>query len=131
MSDKTDKPDKLDKKAAIQEYKRTVQPLGILQIRNLDNGKLFIESSKNLPAAFNRHKFQLKLGSHPNLALQADYTKSGIERFAFEVLDTLKPGEDPGYDSTDDLKALEAMWFEKLQPYEPDGYHRKPRPSPR
>lgn len=52
----------------------------------------------------------------------------GQECFTFEVVDTLTPPADaPAYDPTEDLKALEALWMEKLAPYEPAGYHRPPR----
>ena len=35
----------------------------------------------------------------------------------------LKPVDDPARDYRDDLKALEAMWMEKLKPFGERGYH--------
>ena len=117
----------LDKKEIIRNYKRTVQPVGILLIRNLDDGRVLLLAAKNLPAAVNSNRFQLKVGSHLNRELQADYDRLGAGRFAFEVVDTLKPGENPDDDVTADLATLEELWLEKLRPYAPDGYNRKPR----
>ncbi|MBN1258470.1 GIY-YIG nuclease family protein [Candidatus Peregrinibacteria bacterium] len=113
----------IDKKAAIRKYKETIQPMGIYQIKNLSNGKVFIDSSKNLNGAKNRSMLQLGLGSHMNLSLQADYTCLGENQFAFEILDQLKPKEDLTYDYTDDLKTLKTLWLEKLQPYGEKGYN--------
>ena len=38
----------------------------------------------------------------------------GEQSFVIEVIDELKPVDDPAHDYRDDLKALEAMWLEKL-----------------
>ncbi len=34
-----------------------------------------------------------------------------------------------GYDPTEDLEALEALWMEKLAPFESNGHHRRPEPT--
>ena len=113
----------IDKKAAIRKYKETIQPMGIYQIKNLSNGKVFIDSSKNLNGAKNRSMLQLGFGSHMNPSLQADYTRLDENQFTFEILDHLKPKEDLTYDYTDDLETLKSMWLEKLRPYNEKGYN--------
>ena len=52
------------------------------------------------------------------------------ESFVFEVLDTLTPSQEEGYNPADDLAALEDMWLEKLS-MKPDALHtvRLRRPS--
>jgi hypothetical protein len=106
-----------DRKQAIREYKQTIQPMGIYQVRNLSDGKIFVESSKNLEGTLNRCKFQLDLGSFKNKALQEDYSRLGADRFALEVLDRLSPKkDDPAYDYTEDLETLKTMWMDKLKP---------------
>ncbi len=91
--------------------------MGVFQIKNLSNGKIFVESSKNLDGSLNRCKFQLDLGSFKNKALQEDYSRLGAGQFAFEVLDRLSPKkDDPAYDYADDLEILKSMWLEKLRP---------------
>ncbi len=47
----------------------------------------------------------------------------GEQSFAIEVLDELKPVDDPAYDYRDDLKELETMWMEELKPLGEQGYH--------
>ena len=43
------------------------------------------------------------------------------------VLDVLAPKDSPDYDPTEDLRALEGLWIEKLQAHEPTGYHPRPK----
>ena len=115
----------IDKKEAKKNYKQTLQPMGVYQIKNLVNGKILIGNSKNLTGKFNSYKFQLNTGTHMNTDLQADYKTYGENNFAFEILDQLEPKDDPAYDYTDDLKVLEELWIDKLQPFGDKGYNRK------
>jgi hypothetical protein len=106
-----------NRKEAIREYKQTIQPMGIFQIKNLSNGKVFVESSKNLEGTLNRYKFQLDLGSFKNKTLQEDYSRLGAGQFTFEIVDRLAPKkDDPAYDYTEDLETLKLMWVDKLKP---------------
>mgnify|MGYP002383887052 CR=1 FL=1 len=41
-----------------EKYKQMKFPMGVFQIRNTVNGKIFVDSSTNLPAIWNRHKTQ-------------------------------------------------------------------------
>ena len=113
----------MDKKELKKKYKQTLRPMGVYQIKNLVNGKIFIGSSSNIPGKINSQKFQLSLGSHMNQELQNDYKLFGGDNFAFEILDYLEPKEDINYDYTDDLKALKEMWIEKLLTSSPKGYN--------
>lgn len=113
----------LNRKEAIKQYKQTVQPMGIYQIKNLASGKILIDSSKNLNGSLNSCRFQLNLGTHVNKALQADYKRLGEAQFSFEILDQLKPKDDPAYDYTEDLATLKELWLEKLAPFGDKGYN--------
>jgi hypothetical protein len=113
----------MDRKAVIREYKERRRPMGIFQVRNRANGKVFIGISTDLPSMLNRQRTQLRLGMHPNRALQAEWTAQAGELFAFEVLDTLGQTRDPVADPATDLKLLETMWLEKLAPYGERGYN--------
>lgn len=115
------------RKELVQQYKEAARVMGVGQVRNTVTGKLLLVSSKDLPALLNRHQAQLRFGSHQNRALQADFAAVGLQGFAFEVLDTLSPSEDPDYDPAEDLKTLEALWLDKLAPFEPVGYNRRPK----
>jgi hypothetical protein len=70
----------------------------------------------------------LKMGSHRNPALAADWKNLGPEAFRFEVLEALKPLDEPGYDPGEDLEILEGIWTEKLQPFGDKGYN-GPKPQ--
>jgi hypothetical protein len=99
--------------------------MGVYQVKNRVNGKIFIASGLNVNGKINSCRFQLIHGSHINRLLQTDFSKTGAEHFTFEALDHLEHKEDMIADYRDDLKMLEDMWIEKLQPFEPDGYHKK------
>jgi group I intron endonuclease len=87
----------MDRKEKIKKYKQTIQPMGIYQIRNLNNGKIYIGSAMNLQGKINSHKFQLKNGLHLNKEMQKDFVEVGADAFSFEILDYLMPKEDLNY----------------------------------
>jgi hypothetical protein len=49
-----------------------------------------------------------------NLELQQDWQRLGAEQFRFEVLDTLKPRDEPGSDYRSELDDLLQMWREAM-----------------
>ncbi len=110
-----------DKKELKREYRENPPPMGIYQIRNSVNDKVFVGSTLNLPGIFNRHKFQLNVGGHPNKSLQADWKSFGAESFAFEILEEISPRETSDYKS--DLEVFENLWLEKLEPFGEKGYN--------
>ena len=113
----------MNRKELIEKYKQTIQPMGIYQIRNMINGKVFIGSSMDLKGIINRSEFQLKNGLHRNKEMQEDFSEIGEANFSFEVLDQLKPMEDAKGDYSEELQMLEEMWMEKLLPYDERGYN--------
>ncbi len=114
----------MNRKEAIKEYKKTLQPMGIVQVKNITNGRVYLASSANMPGTINSIRFQLKMGTFlPSPELAKDWKELGEQSFNFEVLDELEPVDDPDHDYGDDLKALEAMWMEKLKPFGERGYH--------
>jgi hypothetical protein len=110
MTDKT-------RKEKIRAYKETPKQMGIYRIHNMVNGKSLIASSTDLRARMNRQLAELKLKTHPNAALLNDWQTYGKDAFNFEILDRLEPLQDPRVDPGEDLKVLEALWLEKLQPF--------------
>jgi hypothetical protein len=100
-----------------REYAERVKPAGIFQVKNLTSGKILLGSSLNLEGPLNRHRFMLKIGSHTNKALQADWDRLGPDQFVFEILEEVKRREDPAFNLKDELELLEMLWIEKLQPF--------------
>ncbi|MBU2552616.1 MAG: GIY-YIG nuclease family protein [Proteobacteria bacterium] len=118
----------MNRKELIRQYKETRRPMGVYRVHNTVSGKSLVGVSSDLQAILNRHQAQLGFGMHPNRGLQNDWNALGREAFAFEVLDTLTPLEGPDYDPSEDLKVLEALWLEKLSPFDDRGYNAKPKP---
>ena len=114
----------INRKELTRKYKETIRPMGIVQVRNLRNNRVYLMASLDTAGTINSIRFQLKMGNFlPSAELAQDWKEQGEENFVVEVLDELKPVDDPAYDYRDDLKALEAMWLEKLKPFGERGYH--------
>lgn len=107
----------------IDDYKQNPPPMGVFQIRHVPSGRIFVVSARNLRGIMNSHRFQLRSGSHPNKPLQAEFTASGPDAFAFEVLDEIAPVDSAGKDAGADLQDLETLWLEKLEPYGERGFN--------
>ncbi len=115
----------LDKTAAKLEYKLSHRPMGVFQIRNSANGRVFIDSSINIPGKINRHKFALNMGKHASKSLQADWNEFGGDAFEFEVLEDVQPRSDVNYDYAADVATLESLWLEKFDPLGDKGYNER------
>jgi hypothetical protein len=111
------------KKELKEEYKNKLFPMGVYQIRNSANGKIFVGSSTNLNAIWNRHLFQLNMGSHRNASLQQDWKTFGEDAFVYEILDEIEPEEGKVVDYKKEVLELEEMYVENLQPFGDRGYN--------
>src|SRR5512147_988575 len=64
----------MNRREAIKEYKKSVQPMGIVQVRNLRNNRVYITASANKPGTINSIRFQLKMGTFfPSPGLAQDW----------------------------------------------------------
>ena len=72
-----------------EEYKQMKFQIGVFQIRNLINGKIFI-SSLDLLASWNSQRFQLNAGLHQNSRLQKEWNDFGANNFVYEIVSELK-----------------------------------------
>jgi len=102
--------DKAQQKSLKLAYKLALPPMGIFAIRNTATGKVFLDKSSNLSGSINRHRMELKLGSHRNAALLADWRVYGEDKFAFEILEQIKQSTEPDYDYAEELNRLLANW---------------------
>jgi len=107
-------------------YKETPRQAGIFQIKNLQTGKILLGSSTNLAGPLNKHRFMLSIGKHDNAALQSDWNQYGAAAFTFEILEIVKPSENPLFNLDDELTLLEQIWIEKLHPMGAGGYNLGP-----
>ncbi|MCC3357855.1 GIY-YIG nuclease family protein [Bacillus sp. REN16] len=114
------------KKELKQLYMETPIEGGVFQIKNNQNGKLYIGSTRNFKT-LNGLKFSLEAGSAAptNKELQEDWSHYGAGAFSIEKLETLKKKDDPYFNEKEALKELESKWLDQLQPYEERGYNKK------
>lgn len=112
------------KRAEIKRtFKQNAPEMGVYQIRNHVNGKIYVASSRNLEGERNSRLFQLRMGKIVfSRELQQDLKQYGADNFTFSVLAVLKPPE-PAADVEKALAALELKWLEKLQPFGERGYN--------
>ena len=106
-----------------REYKERVKPSGVFQIKNMANAKVLLGSSLNLEGSLNKHRFMLRINSHPNKELQKDWNELGLDQFTFEILETVPIKDDPNFNLKDELTLLEEIWLEKLQLFGERGYN--------
>lgn len=107
------------------DYKTRKTKKGVYQIKNKNNGKVFLGSSVDLVAIWNRNKAQLKFGSHPNKELQDDWKKFGEDSFEYEIVSEIKEKENDDKDYSDEIRELEELFLEELQPYDEKGYNKR------
>jgi predicted GIY-YIG superfamily endonuclease len=106
---------KMDKSAIKKAYKRANQPMGIYGIRNSRDNKIFVGKASDLPARINRHKAELKFGSHRNRQLQEMWNSYGGSSFEFEILEVLDQEENVKANHDEELRVLAEMWIQKLE----------------
>lgn len=110
-----------------EEYKQMKFKMGVFQIKNTVNGKIFIGSSLDLKAIWHAQRLQLETGTHQNSDLQEDWKEYGQENFNYEILEEIHETDEKPLDYKKEIKALEEMIIEDLQPFENKGYNRKPK----
>lgn len=116
---------KKSRKELLKEYKEIKTLMGVIQIKNLVNGKIYLNSYPNLKNKWLTLKAQLDAGKHMNSQLQAEWKEFGHQAFSFEVL------EEKDTSSISDIrweqKQMVKTWLDKLQPYGERGYHKPPQ----
>lgn len=104
-------------------YKQSRPEMGVYQIRNNTNGKIYVERSKNLEGTRKSREFELRMGTIVfNRELQKDLKESGAAGFEFSVLEVMGEGH-PGDNVDRLLLELKLKWQEKLQPFGERGYN--------
>lgn len=110
------------RKELLEDYKQIKTYMGVIQIKNKKNGKIFLDSYPNLKNKWLTLQMQLDMGRFANLELQRDWKEQGSEAFEYEVL------EQKDASKIDDVrwerKQILKPWLEKLQPYGEQGYNK-------
>ena len=105
-----------------EEFKQIKYQTGVFQIKNKQNGKVFIGSSTDLKAVWFSQKLKLDTGMHPNSGLQKDWKELGGDNFSYEIMETIEVKDDKT-DIKKELRTLFEMIIEQLQPFGNKGYH--------
>lgn len=61
--------------------------IGIYEIRNTVDNKVYVGKSRNVEARFKNHVYSLNKGKHCNRHLQNAFMKYGIENFRFSIIE--------------------------------------------
>ncbi|MED1205534.1 GIY-YIG nuclease family protein [Heyndrickxia acidicola] len=109
------------KKELKQQFKEAKIEAGVYQIRNLENDKVYISSTRNFKTLTGK-KFSLEMGTETNKALQKEWNTYGKEAFAFEILETLKD-DNGNIDKKYALIKLLEKWMDQIKPFGEKGYH--------
>ena len=105
----------IDKKQIIKNYKLLKQPAGVYAVHNKADNKMYIGTSKNLPAVVRRFEFTLLMESFPYQELIDDYKKLGKDNFEIKILDELELKNETEKEIDVELNSLEELWIEKLK----------------
>ncbi len=108
-----------------KDYQQQDLQVGVYQIRNTINGKIYIGGALNVQGIINSNKFQLKMGTHKSKTLQEDWNKFGEVAFIFEVLDEIKLKEGDNKKLKEELDEQLKLWLDNLEPYGDKGYNDK------
>ncbi len=111
------------KKELKEEYNFIKPRIGVFQIRNTANSKIYIEGSVNLDKIWNRHRVELNFGGHRNVSLQKDWNQYGESNFKYEILSEIQQEENQLVDHAKESKQLAKMFIEELKPFGDKGYN--------
>jgi group I intron endonuclease len=92
---------------------------GIYAIENTVNGRVYIGQAKDIRARWDRHRWDLGVGKHPNSHLQRAWKKYGADAFKFLVLEEV---------AEDNLDRAEQVWMDAFNVTE-EGYNQSPTAS--
>ena len=93
-----------------EEYKQLKFSMGVFQIKNRANNKVFIDNSVDMASKWNRHKAELRFGNHKNYELQKDWNEKGEDNFVFEILSELKKEDEKEVNYPKELKLLQQKY---------------------
>lgn len=108
-----------ERKLIKSKYMNSVRPCGICSITNLTSGRVLLFSSVDTESLLNRHRFELKMGSHKNKPLQKDWKNQPSDDFTFKVLAYVDKPEavDNMKETLEELMEKVVSTFEKVVLY--------------
>lgn len=105
----------MDRSSIKKEFKQARRPMGVYAIINSLDNRMFVGFATDLSSRINRHKAELKFGSHRNRGLQELWNSYGESAFEFEILEVLDHEEKVQASPDEELRVLALMWIQKLE----------------
>ncbi|MDR2909676.1 MAG: GIY-YIG nuclease family protein [Oscillospiraceae bacterium] len=103
------------KKELREEYKNRRVTGCVYIVRNLRNGRFYLNYSDVCAAAKNSWDLSARFGDPFKPAMREDWREHGPDAFSFEILEELVKNEDrTDREFTEDLQILTELWLEKL-----------------
>lgn len=102
------------RKALLAAYRERRPRPGVFALRCAVTGQTWVQATPNLDSCRNGVWFPLKLGSHPNKVLQAEWKAHGADAFAIEEVEVVEGDDLTGWALASRLKARERHWRETL-----------------
>jgi hypothetical protein len=106
--------DKEKKRQIARDYKERKVTPGVYAIRCASTGEVWVAPSRNLDNQQNGIWFALRLGTHPNKALQAVWNANGEAAFTFEIVERLEAEDLTPYLLDAALKDRIKHWLAEL-----------------
>lgn len=103
-----------NKRTLKRQYLETKTRAGVYAIRNQITGRALVAESTNVQETLNRHRFELRHGQHRNARLAQDWVEHGETNFLFDVLDIVKPSEEPAFNAAQKLEMLVGLWRQEV-----------------
>ncbi|MCI8514478.1 MAG: GIY-YIG nuclease family protein [Lachnospiraceae bacterium] len=100
------------RKELLAAYKDRCPEMGVISFRCSATDEAFITAAADIPAKFNRVRFQFSAGNCPNKRLQELWTQYGENAFELQVVQRLKY-DDPKKDPTEELEMLCELYLLK------------------
>lgn len=111
-----------DRRAELrQAYKQMKTEAGVYRIKNTVNQKTLVVATPNI-RTMDGKRFELRMGSHMNAKLQAEWKEFGEDAFVFEVLEVLDDDIEDQYARQKALKEMERKWLDELRAHGEQGY---------
>lgn len=105
--------DKEKRRAAMANYRLVQPPAGIYTLRFTDSDMVWVGAARDLTKIENRHRFELRIGSHRCSPLQQAWLAFGEDKFAFNPIETLDP-DTPEISRERILKERRTHWAAEL-----------------
>ena len=93
------------KKELLEAYRDRHPEMGVISFRCIETDETFLTAAADIPAKFNRIRFQLSVGNCPNKRLQELWTQYGEDAFELQVVKRLEY-DDPREDHAGELETL-------------------------